>query len=157
MPRRGGKAGVEILARHGGVDHRDRIGPQVMVQGVAHLAGFKFLHQVEMRHLAQGMDAGIGAARAGDRDALAGEFFDGRFQRGLHRGAFGLALPADERAAVILDGQAVAHQAMLPALSWPASRGPSRDARAFFQEKRLPPWMAGPPDRATRDRRMAGP
>ena len=45
----------------------------------------------------------------------------------------------------------------LQKLSWPASRGPSRDARAFFQEKRLPPWMAGPPDRATRDRRMAGP
>ncbi len=80
----------------------------MMIQRVAHLAGLEVLFQVEMRHLAQRMDAGIGAARAGDGDALAGKFFDRVFQRALHRGAIVLALPADKRPAVIFQGQAIA-------------------------------------------------
>ena len=67
-----------------------------MVERVAHLVGREILFQIEMRHLAQGMHAGIGAAGAGDGDALAGEFFDRLFQRALHRRAIVLALPADK-------------------------------------------------------------
>ena len=111
MPRRGGKAGMEFAVRLGGVQHRDRIGPQVIVQRIAHLARLEGLFQIEMRHLAQGMHPGIGAAGAGHRHALAGEFLDRRFQRALHRGAIVLALPADKRPAVIFQGQAIArHQ-----------------------------------------------
>ena len=67
-----------------------------MIEGITHLVGRKILFQVEMRHLALGMDAGIGAARACDGDAQAGEFLDRVFQRALHRGAIVLALPADK-------------------------------------------------------------
>ena len=91
------------------IQHHHRIGPQIMVQRVAHLAGVEFLYQVKMRHLPQRMHAGIGAARAGDGDALAGQFFDRSFQRTLHGGGIILPLPAHERAAVIFDGQAIAH------------------------------------------------
>ena len=69
-----------------------------MIQRVAHLVGREILDQIEMRHLAERMHAGIGAARAGHGDAFAGEFVDRVFQRALHRGAIVLPLPADERA-----------------------------------------------------------
>ena len=42
-----------------------------MIERVANLVGGEFLHQIEMRDLPQRMHAGIGAARAGDGDALA--------------------------------------------------------------------------------------
>ena len=98
------------LVRNRGVQHRHRRGPQEMIERVAHLVGREILLQIEMRHLAQGMHAGIGAARARDRHALAGKFLDGVFQRALHRRAIVLALPADKGAAVIFQGQAIAHQ-----------------------------------------------
>ena len=81
------------------------------VQGVAHLARLETFDQVEMRHLPQGMDTGIGAARARDGDAFARQLFDGGFQRRLHRGPLGLTLPAHKGAAVIFEGEAIArHQ-----------------------------------------------
>ena len=89
----------------------DRRGPQEMIERVAHLVRREFLLQIEMRHLAQRMHAGIGAARAGDGDALAGEFQDRLFQRALHRRPIVLPLPADKRRAVIFEGEAIArHQ-----------------------------------------------
>ena len=56
------------------------------------------LDKIEMRDLAQRMDAGVGAAGALHGRALAAEGEYGVFERGLDRRAVGLALPADERA-----------------------------------------------------------
>ena len=67
MPRRGGKSRMEFAVHNPCVQHHHRRGPQEMIERVAHLVGRKILLQVEMRHLAQGMHAGIGAARARDR------------------------------------------------------------------------------------------
>ena len=61
-----------------------------------------------MGDLAEGMDAGIGAAGALDRDRLAREGGDRLLDRLLHRAAVLLPLPADKGAAVIFDGQLVA-------------------------------------------------
>src|SRR5580698_3944944 len=63
-----------------------------------------------MRHLSQGMDTGIGAARAGHGDPLARKFFHRAFQRALHRSAIILALPADKGRPVIFQRDAIAHQ-----------------------------------------------
>ena len=120
MPRGGGKAGVKIIRRHLGLQHHHRLRAEIMIEGVAHLVGREILFQVEMRHLAHGMHAGIGAARAGDSDARAGEFLDRLFQRALHRGAIVLALPADKRPAVIFQGQAIARHQLKSACPWAA-------------------------------------
>ena len=56
---------VEIGRRHRRFEHRNRRGPQMRIQRIAHLVGRKLLHQIEMRDLSARMHAGIGAARAG--------------------------------------------------------------------------------------------
>ena len=72
MPPGGGKAGVKFAVRRHGLQHDNGGGTQKMVEGIAHLAGLEMFLQIEMRHLAIGMHAGIGAARAGDSDARGG-------------------------------------------------------------------------------------
>ena len=64
-----------------------------------------------MGDLAERVDAGIGAAGALDHDGLAGEGGDRLLDRLLHGAAVLLALPADEGAAVIFDGELVAGHA----------------------------------------------
>ena len=92
--------------------NHDRMGAQIMVQGVAHLARVKDFFQIEMGHLAQGVHPGIGTARAGYGDALSRKLRDRVFQRALDRSAIVLALPADKGRAVIFQGEAIArHQA----------------------------------------------
>ena len=61
-----------------------------------------------MHHLAQSVDAGIRAPGGGGTHPLARKRLDGAFQRGLHGRPVVLRLPADERAAVIFDGQFIA-------------------------------------------------
>src|SRR3546814_11036655 len=62
------------------------------------------------------VNPGVGATRALDQHALAAEAPDRLLQGRLHRGAVGLALPADEVGAVILDGDLVArHGSTVPA------------------------------------------
>src|ERR1700679_2477871 len=63
-----------------------------------------------MRNLAQRVDAGIGAARAGYRYSRTGQFFDRSLKRSLYRGTIVLTLPADKGRAVVFQGQPVAHQ-----------------------------------------------
>src|SRR3954470_7641749 len=82
----------------------------MMIEGVADFFRRKVFFQIEMRRLAQGMNPGIGAAGADDSDLFAGELFDRRFKRPLHRGAIVLALPADKGAAVIFEAKPIAHQ-----------------------------------------------
>ena len=67
-----------------------------------------------MGDLAERVDAGIGAARARDGDALAREGRDRVGECALHRRRVGLELPADEGRAVIFDRELVAgHQSMI--------------------------------------------
>src|ERR1019366_4992751 len=110
MPARGGKSGVEFAVGETGIQYHHRRGPQKMIEGIAHLVGRDVLLQVEMRHLAQGMHAGVGTPRAGDGNARTGKFLDGVFERALHGWAVVLALPADKGSAVIFQGQTIAHQ-----------------------------------------------
>ena len=55
-----------------GFQHHHGIGAQEMIEGVAYLVRREDFFQVEMRYLSQGMDPGIGAPRARDRDPFAG-------------------------------------------------------------------------------------
>ncbi len=66
----GQEAGVEIGRRERGLQHRDMRADE-MVERVAQLVASERLIEIEMRDLAEGVDAGIGAAGAVHRDALA--------------------------------------------------------------------------------------
>ena len=111
MARRSRKAGMEIGRGNRRFHNGDGRRPHEMVQRVADFVGRELFFKIEMRHLAEGVHAGIGAPGAGDRDALAAKFEDRLFQSALHRRAVVLALPADERRSVIFDGEAIArHQ-----------------------------------------------
>ncbi len=79
-----------------------------MIERVTNLVRCEILHQIEMRHLSERMHARIGAPRAGDGDAFAGEPENCLLQRALHRCAIVLPLPPDEWPAVIFDGEAIA-------------------------------------------------
>ena len=61
---------------------------------------------VGMGHLAEGVGAGVGAARAHRRDLLLQQGAHRRLQRPLHGAPLGLGLPADEAGAVVLQVQA---------------------------------------------------
>ena len=111
MPRGRREAGVEAFRRDCAVEHRDRLRLEVIVQRLAQLERLPFAHEVEVRHLPQGMHAGIGAARSAHADLLARELADCTFQLALDRDASGLELPADKRRAVVFDGDAVAGHA----------------------------------------------
>ena len=70
--------------------------------------------EIEMGDLAQGMDTRIGTTGALDRDAFAAHGEDRLFEKGLDRGAVGLALPADEWAAIVFDDELVARHRISP-------------------------------------------
>ena len=59
-----------------------------------------------MRHLAGGVNAGIGAAGAAQGNLLAAEFLDRLLESMLNSRVVGLVLPAGEKAAVIFDVEA---------------------------------------------------
>jgi hypothetical protein len=64
-----------------------------------------------MRDLAEGVDAGVGAAGAADHHRLAGERQRGLLDRLLDGPPVLLPLPTDKRAAIIFDGELVARHA----------------------------------------------
>ena len=101
-PLDGGKAGVEAVVNGLGIGHGDGPGFQMVVQRLADAERFGVARDVEMDDLRQRMDAGIGPAGGEGDDLLAAEFLDCFFQALLDRQAVVLALPADERPAVIL-------------------------------------------------------
>src|SRR5437764_562447 len=75
-----------------------------------------------MRDLAPGMNAGVGAACPLHMDTLAAEGEHGVLERRLDRWPGVLALPADERPAVVLDGDLVARHRFSEAGSGAATR-----------------------------------
>ena len=99
---------MEALRRELGREHDDRLRLEVEGERAAHFLDALLRREVEMRDLAPRMDAGVGAAGALHVDALAAEGEHGVLERRLDRRAGVLALPADERPAVVLDGDLVA-------------------------------------------------
>ena len=90
-----------------------------------------FLGEVQMRHLAGGMNAGIGAPGADRCHGLAAELVDRLFDRLLHGEPILLALPADKAAAVIFEGELVAvHMTKLSPARMPKPRKHSSAAIA---------------------------
>ena len=104
----GAEAGVEVVGDLRAVDDGDRVGLEMEVERRAHRVGRPVADQLEVRDLAQRMHAGIRAAGAAHRHGLARQLVDGLGEAALHGGAGGLDLPADERRAVVFDGDAVA-------------------------------------------------
>src|SRR5690606_1511626 len=111
-----------------GCDDRNRVRAHMGVDGVAQRVGSDGTFEIDMRDLTQRMDAGIGAAGGMNLQRGAAKTFDAGFDDMLHGEAVRLRLPADERRAVIFDGELVArHQARLsPGLSGK----PRRNSRA---------------------------
>src|SRR5580704_12920010 len=81
------------------------------IHRIANVIGIPFLAEIDMRHLSQRIDTGVGAPGAVHSNTLAGKSLDRRGQRALNGRAVVLHLPADIRPAVIFDGELVArHQ-----------------------------------------------
>src|SRR5258708_24342503 len=78
------------------------------IDGGPHRVDSPLIGEVEVRHLAERVHAGIGPPRSRRANALAGEGQHGFLECSLHRRAVLLALPADERRAVIFDRELVA-------------------------------------------------
>ena len=78
------------------------------LSGVAYDIGSPLTGKIDVRNLTQRMNTGIGAPGALDHHRLAGERRDRLLHRLLNGEAVLLPLPADERLAVIFDGELVA-------------------------------------------------
>ena len=61
-----GEARVEVIRRHLGREDRNRMRPQMRVQGVAHRVGVPRLGEIEMTDLSERVHAGVGAPGAVD-------------------------------------------------------------------------------------------
>ena len=96
---------MEVLRYRFGLQHGDGGRTHVVVQPVADRPLGQVLFQVEMGDLSQRVYARIRTAGAMDAYGLAGQTLDRLFQVLLDGRAVVLPLPADEVAAVILDGQ----------------------------------------------------
>ena len=81
------------------------------VERIAHRLGIGLLRQIDMRHLAERMHAGIGAAGALHVRALAAERLDRRRKHTLYGDSGCLDLPTGKRRAVIFDQELVARHA----------------------------------------------
>ena len=106
---KGGKAGVEGVGDFGSGQDGDGERAEVVVQGFHQAERVPLAGEVGVGKLASGMHACIGATGGGDgvgaRFKLGKRGLDGGLNRGL---VAGLALPAVERAAVVVDFQGIA-------------------------------------------------
>ncbi len=110
-PSLGREAGMEVGAGFGCGQHHDGLAHQMGVQRVHHRGGGPGLLQVEVDHLAGGVDPGVRAAGGVDPDRLAAEGRDRPLQRGLHRREVRLRLEAVIGPAVVFHRQPIArHQ-----------------------------------------------
>src|SRR6516162_3889728 len=120
-PPLGGAPRIEIVAHP--LDRDDRNGRRlyVMIERALDLIGRRRARQIEMRRLAERVDAGIGAPGAVNAHHRAAELLDRALENLLHGKAIRLALPADEPGPVIFEGQLVAgHGRSVPReTAWP--------------------------------------
>ncbi len=105
MAGAGAAPGVETGIGGLGLENRDRMGMKQRVQPLAETEWIPCALKVDMRDLAQRMHAGVGAPGAMGGRALARHGEKRVLQRLLDRKAILLALPADERRAVIFEGE----------------------------------------------------
>src|ERR1700732_2500027 len=84
MPFDGGEPGVEVRRRAFGGEYHDRLRAQVEIDGVAHGLAFPVLSEIDMRHLAQSMQRGVGPSGGADYNPLAGEGCNRIGEDGLH-------------------------------------------------------------------------
>ena len=122
---------------------------QTGVERVAQDIGAPDLCKIRVGDLALRVNAGVGAPRAADRDGLAAE----RMKRGLdcflHGEAIGLALPADERRAVIFDDELIAgHRRFSAAAAFRRARRAPRRKSAAAHRRLAGALKLGDPQRA---------
>ncbi len=104
-PRLGRVAGVE-LARDLLHPQQVDVGRQAVVEGEEQLVGPQARLEVEVRHLGQGVHAGVGAAGPVKLEVLAlGQVAHRRHDLARHRAGVLLDLPAAVARAVVLEGQ----------------------------------------------------
>ena len=106
----GAEAGVKTGRRHFAFEDANG-GRHVAVEGALPFGGRHavFLRRIEMSHLAERVDAGVGAAGAVEGIFCRPRSRGGGLERVLDGVAAGLGLPAEERAAVVGDGQFQSH------------------------------------------------
>jgi hypothetical protein len=104
----GGEAGGEALRRAGGAQHGDGVRAGVEVQRLAHPFRRQVGGDVDLRDLALGVHAGVGAAGGdGGGRGAAVQMGGGGLDHRLDGEAVLLALPADEGRAVVFQQQGV--------------------------------------------------
>jgi hypothetical protein len=110
--------GTETLRHFDQFAHAHVLG-QLRVDRLQQHVGAQFRGGVDVRHLADGVDAGIGPAAAVHPDPLlTGDLGDRLLQRLLHGAAAGLRLPAEEVGPVVADRQLqVPHGRTMPRLT----------------------------------------
>ena len=91
-----------------GLKNGNRMIADVIIEGVADPIAIGFLFDVDMRHLAQGVNAGIGAPGNEHLGFFATKSRDRFLNHLLNPKTVFLALPADKVAAVIFEGEFVA-------------------------------------------------
>ena len=107
LPRR--EPRIEVVGDLLGGQNRDRMRPQMRVDGIAQLVGAPVLFEIDVRDLAERVHARIGAARArrpSRHDCSSAAIASVSTLCTL--APIALHLPAHERRAVILDGELVA-------------------------------------------------
>jgi len=104
--RREARVEIQRRALHG--EHRDRLRPQMEIDGVAHGLGVPVLAKIDMRDLAKRMHAGIGPSGGADDGLFARERGNRGGENALDRGAVILRLPPNKGRAIIFDRELVA-------------------------------------------------
>ena len=104
------KRGIDLA----GLEHADRLPPEVEVHRLLHRQGRGGAVDVDVDRLAQRVHAGIGAAGSERARRLAAEGGDRPLERLLDRRPVVLALPADIGRTVIFDDELVAGHAVSP-------------------------------------------
>ena len=140
----GGEAGAPVVGHLCGRKDHNRMGLHVVVQSVPDGPGAVDGGQVDVGDLAFGVDSGVGSAGddAGDGGAVV-EVGGGLFEDRLDGQASDLALPPDERGAVVFKQQRPAGHGPITVpggIGWP--RRKSSAARA----ERPGSWTFGQPD-----------
>ena len=102
------RPGVEVVRNAFGCKDGNGMRAQMRIERVAHGIRVPILGEIDMRHLAARVHAGIGASGALHQRALAGKGCHRGGKHALHSRLRGLDLPAGKRRAVVFDGQLVA-------------------------------------------------
>ena len=101
------------------------LGAEERVHRPAELLGGPARRHIHGRNLAECVHAGVGPTGSGDGPVSAGERLEYAFEFRLHRRSAGLALPAAERCAVVLDDEEVTPEARhVPGLGRHVRLGP---------------------------------